>query len=144
MTVQEGILDLLRTLQKDMGLAVLLVTHDLGVVADFSDRVAVMYAGQVVERATTKQLLDEPSHPYAKALLASVAQTGRAHTVLPTIPGRVPSADDMPIGCRFQARCPFADPPRCSVPQAEIPLGAGRTCRCVRVHEINDLEVLNP
>ncbi|CAN5367593.1 ABC transporter ATP-binding protein [soil metagenome] len=141
-TVQEGILDLLRTLQADLGLSVLLVTHDLGVVADFSDRVAVMYAGQVVERGTTKELLDQPTHPYTKSLLASVAQLGTSHTVLPTIPGRVPSADEMPTGCRFMARCPYAEPDRCSLPQSEIPLGAGRTCRCIRVHEINQLEVV--
>jgi oligopeptide/dipeptide ABC transporter ATP-binding protein len=140
-TVQEGILDLLRTLQADLGLSVLLVTHDLGVVADFSDRVAVMYAGQVVERGTTEQLLDRPTHPYTKSLLASVAQTGQAHTVLPTIPGRVPSADEMPTGCRFIDRCPFAQPERCGLPQEEIPLGEGRTCRCIRVHEINQLEM---
>lgn len=143
-TVQAGVLDLLRDLQTDLGLAVLLVTHDLGVVADFSDRVAVMYAGQIVERGTTTELLDElPTHPYTKALSASVAQTGKAHTVLPTIPGRVPSADEMPTGCRFQARCSFADPDRCSLPQVEVPLGSDRVTRCIRVHEINDSEVVN-
>lgn len=141
-TVQAGVLDLLRTLQQDLGLAVLLVTHDLGVVADFSDRLAVMYAGQVVERGTTAEILDDlPAHPYTKALSASVAQMGDARSVLPTIPGRVPSVDDMPLGCRFQKRCAFADPDRCSRPQDEIPLGPGRTARCVRVHEISDLEV---
>ncbi|MBN9139399.1 MAG: ABC transporter ATP-binding protein [Micrococcales bacterium] len=143
-TVQAGVLDLLRGLQTELGLAVLLVTHDLGVVADFSDRVAVMYAGQIVERGATRELLDElPMHPYTKALAASVAQTGRAHTVLPTIPGRVPSADEMPMGCRFQKRCPFAEPDRCGRPQEEVRLGPGRAARCVRVHEINDVEVLN-
>ena len=143
-TVQAGVLDLLRNLQADLGLAVLLVTHDLGVVADFSDRVAVMYAGQIVERGTTRELLDDlPMHPYTKALAASVAQTGHAHTVLPTIPGRVPSADEMPLGCRFQKRCEFSDPDRCSRPQEELLLGPGRTARCVRVHEINEPEVLN-
>jgi len=141
-TVQAGVLDLLRSLQADLGLAVLLVTHDLGVVADFSDRVAVMYAGQIVERATTVELLDQmPLHPYAKALSASVSQTAVAHSVLPTIPGRVPSADDMPIGCRFQKRCAFADPERCSLPQHERII-EDRTARCIRVDEINDLEVL--
>jgi oligopeptide/dipeptide ABC transporter ATP-binding protein len=143
-TIQAGVLDLLRSLQSDLGLAVLLVTHDLGVVADFSDRVAVMYAGQIVERGTTTQLLDElPLHPYTKALSASVAQTGHAHTVLPTIPGRVPSADDMPMGCRFQKRCAFADPGRCSRPQQELIVGPGRAARCIRVDEINDVEVLD-
>lgn len=143
-TVQAGVLDLLRTLQSDLGLAVLLVTHDLGVVADFSDRVAVMYAGQIVERATTVEMLDEmPLHPYSKALSSSVTQTGHAHTVLPTIPGRVPSADDMPIGCRFQSRCAFADPDRCSLPQHELLATQDRSVRCIRVHEINDLELLH-
>jgi oligopeptide/dipeptide ABC transporter ATP-binding protein len=143
-TVQAGVLDLLRSLQGDLGLAVLLVTHDLGVVADFSDRVAVMYAGQIVERGTTVEMLDQlPLHPYTKALSASVTQTSMAHTVLPTIPGRVPSADDMPTGCRFQKRCAFADPDRCSLPQHEVFVGPDRTSRCCRVHEINDLEVLH-
>ena len=143
-TVQAGVLDLLRSLQSDLGLAVLLVTHDLGVVADFSDRVAVMYAGQIVERGATTEMLDErPLHPYTKALSASVTQTSVAHTVLPTIPGRVPSADDMPIGCRFQKRCAFADPERCSRPQDELFVGQGRSARCIRVHEINDLELLH-
>lgn len=142
-TVQAGVLDLLRTLQADLGLAVLLVTHDLGVVADFSDRVAVMYAGQIVERGATREVLDDlPLHPYTKALSASVMQTAQAHSILPTIPGRVPSADEMPIGCRFQKRCAFADPTRCSQPQEEVRVGHARTSRCVRVHEINDLEVL--
>ncbi|CAN5336662.1 ABC transporter ATP-binding protein [soil metagenome] len=142
-TVQAGVLDLLRTLQADLGLAVLLVTHDLGVVADFSDRLAVMYAGQIVERGTTRQLLDElPLHPYTKALSASVAQMGAAHTLLPTISGRVPSADDMPVGCRFMKRCAFADPARCGLPQEEIAVGDDRTARCIRVHEINDIEVV--
>ena len=142
-TVQAGVLDLLRSLQADLGLAVLLVTHDLGVVADFSDRVAVMYAGQIVERGATREMLDElPLHPYTKALSASVTQTAHAHTVLPTIPGRVPSADDMPIGCRFQKRCAFADPERCSLPQHELFVGPDRSARCIRVHEINDLEVV--
>ena len=141
-TVQAGVLDLLRSLQADLGLAVLLVTHDLGVVADFSDRLAVMYAGQIVERGTTRQQLDElPLHPYTKALSASVAQMGESHTVLPTIPGRVPSADEMPVGCRFMKRCAFADPDRCSLPQQEIVLGPDRTSRCIRVREINPVEV---
>jgi peptide/nickel transport system ATP-binding protein len=140
-TVQQGILDLLRSLQQEFGLSVLLVTHDLGVVADFSDRVAVMYAGQIVERGDTAELLDQPRHPYTRALLASVAQTGRAHTQLPTIPGRVPSADEMPTGCRFQERCEYAVPATCSDPQAEVPVGSGRACRCVRVAEIENARV---
>jgi len=140
-TVQAGVLDLLRSLQADLGLAVLLVTHDLGVVADFSDRVAVMYAGQVVERGTTSAMLDEMQmHPYTKALSASVMQTAHAHSVLPTIPGRVPAADEMPSGCRFQKRCPFADPERCSLPQQELFIGPDRTARCIRADEINSLE----
>lgn len=141
-TVQQGILDLLRSLQAELGLSVLLVTHDLGVVADFSDRVAVMYAGQIVERGRTPELLDhQPSHPYTRALLASVTQTGKAHTLLPTIPGRVPSATEMPTGCRFQARCAHASPDVCGEPQAEVILGPGRTCRCVRVTDVEELRM---
>jgi oligopeptide/dipeptide ABC transporter ATP-binding protein len=137
-TIQAEILELLRDLQRDMGLAVLLVTHDLGVVADFCDDVVVMYAGHVVERAAVGPLFAAPQHPYTRALLDSVPQSGRAHTPLDVIPGRVPPAGSFPTGCRFRPRCGYAVEPACTQPQPEYQPEPGHRCRCVRVgtHEL--------
>jgi len=132
-TIQAEILELLRSLQDDMGLSVLLVTHDLGVVADFCDDVVVMYAGHVVEKTAVEPLFAQPQHPYTRALLDSVPQTGRARTMLDVIPGRVPPAGTFPTGCRFQPRCGFAEPDVCDAPQPEFEPVAGHWCRCVRV-----------
>jgi len=138
-TIQAEILELLRSLQEQMGLAVLLVTHDLGVVADFCDDVVVMYAGHVVERAPVEPLFAQPQHPYTRALLDSVPQAGRARTMLDVIPGRVPPAGSFPAGCRFQPRCRFAVEETCAAPQPEFEPRPGHQCRCVRVgtHEIS-------
>jgi oligopeptide/dipeptide ABC transporter ATP-binding protein len=142
-TIQAEILELLRSLQEQMGLGVLLVTHDLGVVADFCDDVVVMYAGHVVERAPVEPLFARPRHPYTRALLDSVPQTGRARTMLNVIPGRVPPAGAFPTGCRFQPRCRFAAPEVCAAPQPEFEPAPGHQCRCVRVgtHELSLEEV---
>lgn len=107
-TVQADILQLLEDLQRDLGLGILFVTHDLGVVADFCEQVVVMYAGHVVERAATTELFDTPWHPYTEALLGAVPQAGRAHTMLNVIPGRVPASGSLPAGCRFRPRCRYA------------------------------------
>jgi oligopeptide/dipeptide ABC transporter ATP-binding protein len=142
-TIQAEILELLRSLQEQMGLGVLLVTHDLGVVADFCDDVVVMYAGHVVERAPVEPLFAQPRHPYTRALLDSVPQTGRVRTMLNVIPGRVPPAGAFPAGCRFQPRCRFAAPEVCAAPQPEFEPAPGHQCRCVRVgtHELSLEEV---
>jgi peptide/nickel transport system ATP-binding protein len=106
-TVQAQILDLIKRLQKDTGMAVILITHDLGVVAETCDEVAVMYAGRVVERAAVGALFAQPLHPYTQGLLACLPK--REHppkTMLPIIPGMVPSLRDLPVGCRFASRCP--------------------------------------
>jgi peptide/nickel transport system ATP-binding protein len=104
-TIQAQILDLLRDLQADLGMAVLLITHDLGIVAEMCDRVAVMYAGQIVEEADTPTLFRNPLHPYTQGLIGSVPVIGRRRERLDVIPGRVPNLIDLPVACRFAPRC---------------------------------------
>ncbi len=107
-TIQAQILDLLERLRLEMGMSIILITHDLGVVAEFVDEIVVMYAGKVVERAETVALFDDPKHPYTRGLLASVPSYGdnAEQKRLPTIPGVVPDLRHLPEGCRFQDRCP--------------------------------------
>jgi oligopeptide/dipeptide ABC transporter ATP-binding protein len=109
-TIQAEILDLLRDLRRQFNLSVLLITHDLGVVAEMADRVVVMYAGRIAEEGRVRDVLDAPAHPYTRALLASVP-TGQAGVRPLAIPGQVPSIADRPTGCPFAPRCPdrFAD-----------------------------------
>jgi oligopeptide/dipeptide ABC transporter ATP-binding protein len=104
-TIQAQILDLLRALQRQMGLALLLITHDLGVVAEMADRVAVMYAGRIVEEAPVNDLFADPKHPYTRGLLASIPG-GAPGTRLQTIQGSVPPLGELPPGCSFTPRCP--------------------------------------
>ncbi|HEY6698915.1 MAG TPA: ABC transporter ATP-binding protein, partial [Acidimicrobiales bacterium] len=104
-TIQAQILDLIRDLQADLGMAVILITHDLGIVAELCDRVAVMYAGQIVEEADTRTLFREPKHPYTQGLIGSVPVIGQRRHRLDVIPGRVPNLVDLPVGCRFAPRC---------------------------------------
>ena len=104
-TIQSQILDLLVDLQTDTGASVLLITHDLGIVAEVCDRVAVMYAGQVVEESDTKTLFREPLHPYTQGLIGSVPVIGQRRERLAVIPGRVPDLIDLPVACRFAPRC---------------------------------------
>jgi oligopeptide/dipeptide ABC transporter ATP-binding protein len=107
-TIQAQILDLLRDLKKRMGMAILLITHNLGLVSEIADRVAVMYAGQIVEEAPTQALLSRPLHPYTRALMESVPELGRNVERLRAIPGNVPQLGAWPSGCRFHPRCPKA------------------------------------
>jgi peptide/nickel transport system ATP-binding protein len=104
-TVQAQILDLLRDLKRQLGLSVLLITHDLGVVAEMADRVCVMYAGRVIEEAPVKELLSDPKHPYTKALIGSMPG-GASRTRLVAVPGSVPPLGQLPAGCCFSPRCP--------------------------------------
>ncbi len=108
-TIQAQILALISDLQHAAGMAMILVTHDLGVVAEVADRVAVMYAGRVVETGTARGLFDDPQHPYTLGLIGSLPSLGRREGRLATIPGSVPPPDRFPAGCRFATRCPFAD-----------------------------------
>ena len=104
-TIQAQILDLMRELQSSSGTAVMLITHDLGVVAEMADRVAVMYAGEVVEETDVRTLFDTPLDPYTKGLIGSIPILGQLTDMLDTIPGIVPSLIDLPAGCRFASRC---------------------------------------
>ncbi|HWC77894.1 MAG TPA: ABC transporter ATP-binding protein [Blastocatellia bacterium] len=104
-TIQAQILALLDDLKSEFGMAVLLITHDLGVVAESCDRVAVMYAGKIVEYATVADLFDRPAHPYTRGLFGSLPSLAEKKDTLPVIPGSVPSPLDFPSGCRFRTRC---------------------------------------
>jgi oligopeptide/dipeptide ABC transporter ATP-binding protein len=129
-TIQAQILDLLRDLKQRLGMAILLITHNLGIVGDMADRVAVMYAGQIVELAPAKELLRRPLHPYTKALMNSVPKLGGATTRLSAIPGNVPRLGNFPPGCRFAPRCPIAKP-ECSEKIPELlEVEPGRWVRC--------------
>jgi len=110
-TIQAQILDLMNSLKRRLDTAIMLITHDLGVVAQVCDEVQVMYAGQVIERGPARQLFHNPRHPYTKALLASIPKAGKrdASGRLPAIRGIVPSLEALPPGCRFNTRCDYAD-----------------------------------
>jgi dipeptide transport system ATP-binding protein len=104
-TIQAQILDLLLRLQRDRGMALLLITHDLGVIAETADRIAVMYAGQVVELGSTASVLEAPRHPYTAALMAALPERATGRTRLSSMPGTVPGHDERPPGCAFHPRC---------------------------------------
>ena len=130
-TVQGEILDLLADIQERHHMAVILITHDLGVIADAADRVLVMYAGQVVETASVDVLFSRPRHPYTRALLDTMPQSHDGHGDLPVIPGIVPSAAAWPAGCRFAPRCEFAED-RCREAMPHLEFIGQDTVRCVR------------
>ncbi len=106
-TIQAQIMDLMRELQDETGAALLMITHDLGVVAEIADQVAVMYAGRIVESGPVARIFDEPQHPYTLGLMGSMPAIAGRQGRLMTIPGAVPAPDAMPAGCRFASRCPF-------------------------------------
>ncbi len=126
-TVQAQILELLADLQDRLGMAMLLISHDLGVVAGLADRVAVMYGGQIVERASATAIFERPTHPYTESLLQAVPRLDQPVRRLPAIPGSVPSAAAWPAGCRFHPRCPHAwdrcrtsHPPLATTPTGDV------------------------
>ena len=129
-TVQKGVLDLLVGLQRDRGMGLVLITHDMGVVAETAQRVQVMYAGQVMEEQPAAALFRHPRHPYTAALLDALPERAEGKPRLPTIPGVVPGADDRPAGCLFSTRCTFRTA-RCD---AERPALAGAFGARVRCH----------
>jgi peptide/nickel transport system ATP-binding protein len=136
-TVQAQILELLRELQREMGMSVILITHDLGVIAENCEEVFVMYAGRIAERAGVRELFARPAHPYTRGLLASIPRlSARPKSRLATIEGLVPGLREMPPGCRFQNRCPHAQP-RCaeSAPRLEA-VAAGHEAACLRWREL--------
>jgi peptide/nickel transport system ATP-binding protein len=130
-TIQAQILDLMRKLREESGAAIMLITHDLGVVAEVCDEVVVMYAGQVVERAPVRELFRFPQHPYTVGLLGALPRLDRRRPRLAAIEGTVPNMTAPPDGCRFQARCPFRIP-RCAELPPLAPVEAGHLTRCWR------------
>ncbi|MBY0337388.1 MAG: ABC transporter ATP-binding protein [Acetobacteraceae bacterium] len=138
-TIQAGILDLLNEMKERLGMAVLLITHAMGVVAETAQRVVVMYAGQVVEEAPVAPLFARPLHPYTQGLIRSIPRLDLAateHKRLEAIPGAVPSLLDPPRGCRFAARCRYAIPECTAAPPPLRELGAGHFAACIRAEEI--------
>ena len=132
-TIQAQILELIRTLQNDTGMAMIMITHDLGVIAETCEQVVVMYAGQVVEQGTVFDIFDSPKHPYTRGLLASIPTLdNEPKTPLEIIPGMVPSLHELPKACRFANRCTFAEA-RCEIdaPPIEV-LSSSHQVRCLK------------
>ncbi|WFU58558.1 ABC transporter ATP-binding protein [Bradyrhizobium pachyrhizi] len=142
-TVQAQILELLRDISETSKTALMLITHDLGVVAEACTRMITMYAGEVIEDATVDEALVRPLHPYTSGLLRSLPHLSPRHGRLPSIPGRVPSIAEMPNGCRFRARCAHAVK-GCEAEQKLQDAGGGRRVRCWRFAELNLPGALHP
>lgn len=135
-TIQAQIMELILELKEEMGMSVLLITHDMGLVAQMADRVLVMYAGQMIEQAPVLELFDHPAHPYTRALLRSVPGIrDEKNRVLESIRGIVPEQYDSITGCRFADRCPYRAE-ICEAYQPDIAVRDGHTVRCCRVKEV--------
>ncbi len=133
-TIQAQILDLMRDMRSKLNTAIILITHDLGVVAEMADRIAVMYAGQIVEEARTDELFRDPKHPYTQGLIASIPVLGEIKDELEVIPGNVPNLINLPPGCRFASRCRVREAKGltiCTEQMPELkPVAAAHTARC--------------
>ncbi len=138
-TIQAQILDLMRTLRDETGTAIVLITHDLGVVAEMCDRVAVMYAGEIVEQTNVSTLFEDPRHPYTRGLIGSIPVLGSVMESLTVIPGNVPNLIDLPSGCRFAPRCTsrveFNVTLATEAHPALLPVEAGHDARCWLYHD---------
>jgi oligopeptide/dipeptide ABC transporter ATP-binding protein len=130
-TIQAQYLDLLKDLQQQAGIAIIFVTHNLGIVARMCDRLAVMYAGKIVESGTVRELFDTPQHPYTKALLGSMPKLGSKEPLC-AIPGQPPDLADLPSGCAFHPRCNEILPVCASAEPDDVRVATGRTARCWR------------
>lgn len=144
-TIQAQILKLIKDLQEERGASVLFITHDLGVVAQIADDVAVMYLGRVVEKGTVREVLKSPIHPYTMSLLRSLPGTQARGSRLPAITGSVPSLNAIPPGCPFHPRCPHAVVGRCNIgaPPKLRTFTNDRQAACIRIEEIHQLEELD-
>lgn len=131
-TIQAQVLDLIRTLKENTDAAIILISHDLGVVAEVCDEVAVMYAGEIVERAPLRALFDQPQHPYTVGLLASIPRLHHRVDKLATIEGSLPDISSPQNGCRFAPRCPFAIEICTAAPPPVVDVGPDHFSRCVR------------
>ncbi len=129
-TIQAQVLDLIDDLRRELGMSVIVITHDLGVVAEYCERVAVMYAGQVVESGTTRQVIAAPAHPYTRGLLASIPKLSHLDEPIHAIDGQVPELVDLPAECRFYSRCEQRSE-ACRRPIAMIHRRDGRGVRCI-------------
>lgn len=140
-TIQAQILDLMRKLREESGTSIMLITHDLGVVAEMCDRVVVMYAGRVVEESDVFTIFENPKHPYTKGLLDSIPKLGQKISRLDSIPGNVPTPGNMPEGCKFAPRC-LAVMDICRTQDPELlKIDSGHTCRCWLYEKSEVLEV---
>ena len=136
-TIQAQILELLKELKQKLNVAMALITHDIGIVADACDRVTVLYAGQVCETGTTEQVFEQPKHPYTEALLSSVPSLALRKDKLSVIPGNVPNLIEPPSGCRFHPRCSYAKQ-ICIDKDPELEsIGDGRLVHCHRWKELD-------
>jgi peptide/nickel transport system ATP-binding protein len=135
-TIQAQILALMKRLRRERGSAIMLITHDMGVIARMADRVAVMYAGEIVETASAADLFGRPAHPYTRLLLAAVPTVKRKEARLPVIPGRMPAPGERSVGCRFRLRCPAAIALCAEKAPALEALGEARQARCWRAAEL--------
>jgi peptide/nickel transport system ATP-binding protein len=133
-TVQAQIIDLLQRLSESTGTALIFITHDLGVVAELCTRVAIAYAGQIVEDAPIEAIYRSPQHPYTSGLFRSMPSLSPRGQPLPSIGGRVPSLGNMPSGCRFRERCQYAEP-KCMA-RPELRSSSDARVRCLRADEI--------
>lgn len=138
-TIQAQILDLLRGLRRDMGMGLVLISHDLGVVAETCDRIAVMYAGRIVEEAPTETLFRSPAHPYTRGLLGALPPIGGDRRRLVSIGGSVPDPRAMPPGCAFAPRCADRVAACDAADPAEVALGNGHRAACLRAHQKEDV-----
>jgi peptide/nickel transport system ATP-binding protein len=132
-TIQAQILDLLLDLRDELGMAVIVITHNMGVIAETADRVLVMYAGRIVEEAPVAVLFDRPAHPYTRALLASAPTLGAERERLVAIPGTLPDPRHRPPGCRFAPRCDFAEAACRAGPPPLVPLAPDHAAACIRL-----------
>lgn len=142
-TIQARILDLLRQMQAERGMSILLITHDLGVVAELADDVVVMYAGKVIERAAVHELFDNPRHPYTLGLFASLPRIDLKKSRLQAIEGSVPAATRFPTGCRFRERCPWAEA-YCAEEQPLLSLANGHDVACWKHDEVARTRAVAP
>lgn len=136
-TIQAQILELMQKIRRENNTGILLITHDLGVVAEMCSRVIVMYAGRIVEEASAESLFSSPMHPYTEGLIASVPKLGSGVTSLPSIPGSVPDLSMMPDGCKFAPRCKLAFEKCREIEPPLVTLEGGQKCRCWLERKVN-------
>jgi oligopeptide/dipeptide ABC transporter ATP-binding protein len=138
--VQAGILRLIDRLRREESMSLLLVSHDISIVAGMCDRVGVMYAGQLVEIGPTAEVLFRPRHPYTRALIASLPEAA-GEGLLPTIPGAPPEPGSFPESCAFASRCPLVTAECRSAPIPLVTVGAGHASRCIRIDRLDTMQM---